>query len=222
MVTTMNHHSQRPFSLTDLLISHFDRGLRILARVPEAGTNRANPADLERETTLTPEERKLSSGLMRVNHAGEVSAQALYYGQMLFTQNPQVIAHLQQAAYEEGDHLRWCAERLTELHSRPSMLDWVWFLSAYLIGVTVGLMDTAKSLGFITATEKQVEAHLLRHLQALPNTDYKSRAIVSQMQYDEIRHGQEALLRGGKELPYFVQQIMAVTAKVMTGTAYWI
>ncbi len=159
---------------------------------------------------------------MRVNHAGEVAAQALYHGQALVAREPAVREFLLGAAREEGDHLIWCAERLAALHSRPSLLNPLWFGGAVAIGALAGLAGDRISLGFIAETERQVEGHLDGHLARLPEEDGASRAIVEQMKADEIRHGAQALERGGDALPAPLPALMRVTAKVMTLSAYWI
>jgi 3-demethoxyubiquinol 3-hydroxylase len=159
---------------------------------------------------------------MRVNHAGEVAAQALYHGQALVAGDPEVRAFLLGAAREEGDHLTWCAQRLAALHSRPSLLNPLWFGGAVAIGALAGLAGDRISLGFICETERQVEGHLDEHLARLPADDSTSRAILEQMKADETRHGAHALERGGSALPWPIPALMRVAAKVMTGSAYWI
>jgi 3-demethoxyubiquinol 3-hydroxylase len=159
---------------------------------------------------------------MRVNHAGEVAAQALYHGQALVAREPEVREFLLGAAREEGDHLIWCAERLAALHSRPSLLNPVWYAGAVAIGAVAGLAGDRISLGFIAETERQVEGHLDAHLARLPADDAASRAILEQMKSDEIRHGEHALARGGAALPGPIAALMRLASKVMTRSAYWI
>jgi ubiquinone biosynthesis monooxygenase Coq7 len=159
---------------------------------------------------------------MRVNHAGEVAAQALYHGQALTARDPAVRDFLLHAAREEGDHLIWCAQRLGELRSRTSLLSPLWYAGSVAIGALAGLAGDRISLGFIAETERQVENHLDGHLAKLPPEDADSRAILEQMKVDEIGHGRAALNRGGGELPRPVTQLMRLTARLMTRSAYWI
>jgi ubiquinone biosynthesis monooxygenase Coq7 len=205
----------------DLLLAEADRALRTL--VAGAQANRPNPAGpaLEPEV-LTEEQRRNCAGLMRVNHSGEVSAQALYQGQALTARNPHVREHLLQAAEEEGDHLAWCNARLQELDSRTSLLNPLWYAGSFTIGALAGALGDRVSLGFVAETERQVEGHLDEHLQRLPAEDQRSRRIIEQMKADEVRHGAAALAAGGQALPMPVQRLMRLTSKVLTRTAYWI
>jgi ubiquinone biosynthesis monooxygenase Coq7 len=157
---------------------------------------------------------------MRVNHVGEVCAQALYQSQKLLAKNPETRALLDEAAQEEMDHMAWCEERLKELDSRPSLLNPIWYLGSFGIGLLAGLAGDRWSLGFVAETEKQVERHLDDHLEKLPASDQRSRAIVAQMRADEIEHGASALASGGKELPAPIKTLMAGISKIMTTTAY--
>ena len=159
---------------------------------------------------------------MRVNHAGEVAAQALYHGQALVARDPAVREFLLDAAREEGDHLAWCAARLAQLGSRASLLDPLWYAGSVAIGALAGLAGDRASLGFIAETERQVEGHLDRHLERLPESDGASRAIIEQMKADEATHRGHALARGGEELPAPARALMRAVAKVMTGSAYWV
>ena len=159
---------------------------------------------------------------MRVNHAGEVAAQALYHGQASVATDPALRQQLLVAADEEQDHLAWCAQRLGELGSRPSRLGPFWYVGSYAIGVTAGLISDRVSLGFVSETERQVEEHLHGHLDRLPAGDQRSRAIVEQMKQDEAEHGQAALDAGGIELPRPVRWMMRGVARVMTTLAYWV
>jgi 3-demethoxyubiquinol 3-hydroxylase len=159
---------------------------------------------------------------MRVNHAGEISAQALYQGQALVADNKVTRDHLLAAAREENDHLAWCADRLRELDSRPSLLNPLWFGGSLAIGAVTGLLGDRISLGFVAETERQVEGHLDDHLARLPNDDVASRAILEQMKEDEVRHGAEAFAAGGSELPPVVRSLMRATSRGMTRTAYWV
>ena len=158
---------------------------------------------------------------MRVNHAGEVAAQALYHGQALVATEAPVREFLLNAAAEEGDHLGWCAQRLAALGSRPSLLNPLWYAGAAAIGALAGLAGDRLSLGFVAETERQVEGHLDRHLEQLPPHDAASRAILEAMKADEIRHGHAALERGGAQLPRPLAALMGLTSKLMTRTAYW-
>ena len=157
---------------------------------------------------------------MRVNHAGEVAAQALYQGHAMVARDPNIEQQMQRAANEEFDHLAWCEQRLTELNSRPSLLSPIWYSGAFAIGAASGILGDKWSLGFIAETEKQVCAHLDSHLEKLPDNDDKSRAIVKQMRDEEEEHGENAIEAGAAELPAPLQRLMQLTAKVMTNTAY--
>jgi ubiquinone biosynthesis monooxygenase Coq7 len=210
----------------DRLIDVADQWLRVSFAGPAgiAGTGRPTPraAPAAATTDLTPAEARVAAGLMRVNHAGEVAAQALYHGQALVAREPAVREFLLNAAREEGDHLVWCAERLGALSARPSVLNPLWFAGSAAIGALAGLAGDRVSLGFIAETERQVEGHIDEHLERLPAGDGASRAILEQMKTDEIRHGTHALERGGTELPPPLARLMRLTAKVMTRSAYWI
>ena len=208
--------SQHPI---DGLIIEFDRALRSIVgatpmrrSVPESSTMN--------ESKLSAEEKKHAAGLMRVNHVGEVCAQALYQSQKLHAKSDDLKNKLEHAAIEEEDHLAWCERRLEELDSRPSLLNPVWYAGSFALGSIAGLAGDKISLGFVAETEKQVEHHLDEHLKELPSNDHRSRAIVAQMRADEIAHGQMAIQEGGVELPSAVQQVMKTMAKVMTVTAY--
>jgi ubiquinone biosynthesis monooxygenase Coq7 len=172
------------------------------------------------ECELTAKEKKHAAGLMRVNHVGEVCAQALYQSQKLHAKSDDLKDKLEHAAMEEEDHLAWCEKRLEELDSRPSLLNPVWYAGSFVLGSIAGLAGDKISLGFVAETEKQVEHHLNGHLKELPSNDHRSRAIVAQMRADEIAHGQMAIQEGGVELPSAIQKIMKTMAKVMTVTAY--
>ncbi|WP_150587994.1 2-polyprenyl-3-methyl-6-methoxy-1,4-benzoquinone monooxygenase [Pandoraea eparura] len=216
---------------SDSLISELDRGLRAIAGVTQA--SRPTPVVDTSDTSLldaapigddalTPRERRHVAGLMRVNHVGEVCAQALYQAQKLATARPELRSALEQAGKEEEDHLAWTAHRLAELGSRPSLLNPLWYAGAFAIGFVAGKCGDKVSLGFVSETERQVEHHLDSHLNDLPPHDLRSRAIVDQMRRDEIAHGQAARDAGGIELPAPVQRVMRAAAKVMTTTAYYI
>ena len=157
---------------------------------------------------------------MRVNHAGEIAAQALYQGHAIVARDPNIEQQMQHAANEEFDHLAWCEQRLTELNSKPSVLSPIWYSGAFAIGAASGILGDKWSLGFIAETEKQVCAHLDSHLERLPDNDGKSRAIVKKMRDEEEEHGENAIQAGAAELPAPLQRLMRLTAKVMTNTAY--
>lgn len=177
------------------------------------------PAD---ETRLSSVDRRQSASLMRVNHVGEVCAQALYTAQALATRDPALRRHFEKAAAEETDHLAWTAERLSQLEARPSLLNPLWYAGAFGLGLVAGRLGDRISLGFVVETEKQVEAHLESHLDRLPAEDHASRAIVVQMKEDEAAHAAQALQAGGIELPAPAKTLMRAAAKVMTTTAHYI
>jgi ubiquinone biosynthesis monooxygenase Coq7 len=205
-------------TLIDGLIREFDRALRTVAAANVAA--RPNPAATCPESVTLPEARRHAAGLMRVNHAGEIAAQALYHGQALTARNPKVRAALLDAARDETDHLAWCEQRVRELGSRTSLLAPVWYAGSFAIGALAGLAGDRNSLGFVAETEKQVIEHLESHLHELPPDDERSRRIVAQMQADEARHGAEARDAGGRDLPGPVRNLMRRTARVMTRAAY--
>ena len=159
---------------------------------------------------------------MRVNHAGEIAAQALYRGQAFFARDAKIAAALQTAAAEEVDHLGWCAQRLTELHSLPSLFNPLWYLGSFAIGSLAALLGDESSLSFVGETETQVESHLSDHLQRLPPDDQRSRAIVESMRQDEARHAREAISLGGKPLANPVRFCMRIAARAMTATSFWL
>ena len=187
-----------------------------------ASAGRATPGAQESAGPTALEAQRISAGLMRVNHSGEICAQALYSGQALFARDAKVREALQAAGAEERDHLAWCRERLKELGSRPSYLDPIWYAGSFALGVTSGLTGDRWSLGFLAETEAQVEQHLEGHLDRLPAEDRRSRAILTQMRDDENRHGQTGRSLGAAELPPPVKLAMRAFSKVMTRTAYWI
>ncbi|MGH8494495.1 MAG: 2-polyprenyl-3-methyl-6-methoxy-1,4-benzoquinone monooxygenase [Moraxellaceae bacterium] len=209
----------RHYSLIDRFINNADRALRTVA--PNAvQAQRTNPAATHFESALSEEERRHAAGLMRVNHTGEVCAQALYQGQALTARLPDVRAEMEQAAKEEEDHLAWCQERVNELGSHTSHLNPLWYAMSFGIGAAAGLAGDKWSLGFVAETEKQVCAHLEGHMSRVPVQDEKTRAIIQQMHHDEAEHMQMALKAGAAELPPPVKQLMAVVAKLMTSAAY--
>jgi 3-demethoxyubiquinol 3-hydroxylase len=204
----------------DKLILQLDKVLRISIGV--AFDARPSPGDQVAEHEMSVLERRHSAGLMRVNHVGEVCAQALYEAQGKFARDPAVRAQFAKSASEEQDHLAWTARRLEELDSRTSLLNPLWYAGSFALGAAAAVLGDRKSLGFVAETERQVEAHLAGHLEKLPPQDAKSRAIVTQMQSDEASHGREAQALGAEELPVLVRRGMAAMAKVMTNTAYYL
>lgn len=203
----------------DRLISHIDQALRV-SIAPAPKTERASPAAGLANVRLDEPQRRGAAGLMRVNHTGEVCAQALYAGQAATAKSPAVRDEMKEAAREEEDHLSWCAERLDELESRPSLLNPLWYAGSFTIGALAGAAGDRWSLGFVEATERQVESHLETHLKRLPKTDERSRAIVAQMKIDEARHAELAKASGAARLPAPVRGAMALTAGVMKAVAY--
>jgi 3-demethoxyubiquinol 3-hydroxylase len=207
----------RNYSPLDRLLIQVEHGLTALCT--QTQSRRPNPAGEMEEPILTEAQRRASSELMRVNHTGEICAQALYEGQMAMARSPTIAQALAQAAAEETDHLAWTAHRLKELHSRPSYLNFFWYAHAYLIGLAAGMIGDSWSLGFIEETERQVTRHLDNHLNRLPAADTKSRQIIAQMREDEQRHGNTAADAGAKPLPAGIKWLMSLQAKVMTVTA---
>ncbi len=212
--------NSRIFSLADRVLGEIDRAIKVLAS--PVHTLRANPAAPGGEPALKEAERQESIRLMRVNHAGEVAAQALYRGQALAARDSAVSDAMRQAAAEEMDHLAWCEQRLEELHGRTSLLNPVWYAGSFAIGAVAGAFGDRSSLGFITETERQVESHLHDHMQRLPQADRRSRLILEQMAADEARHGATALALGGKELPIALRIAMRLVSRVMTRGSYWL
>lgn len=206
----------------DTWINEFDRGLRAVAGVTRAGRPLPVPAAPAQTTQpqLSERERRHVAGLMRVNHVGEVCAQALYQAQKLATPSERLRVAFERAGREEEDHLAWTATRLSELGARPSLLNPLWYTGALAIGFIAGKAGDRISLGFMAETERQVEQHLDGHLERLPAQDARSRAILEQMRADEIVHGQTARDAGGVELPAPVRQAMKLTSKIMTTIAY--
>ena len=208
-----NAAMQAPPTWPDRLIAALDQGLRALGAPATAA--RPSPAATVAEPDLTSDERRQSAALMRVNHAGEIAAQALYTGQALVARSAETRQLLAAAALEERDHLAWCAERLDELGGRPSLLDPFWYAGSFCIGVMAGLADDARSLGFVQETERQVAAHLNDHLQRLPRQDGRSAAILARMAEDEAHHGTTAGLAGGAELPAPIRRCMAFGGEIL-------
>ena len=210
--------STRHYSALDRLIMDAQRGLG--AAIGSAVAVRANPGAPEPDIELDPTARRHAAGLMRVNHTGEVCAQALYVGQAAVARDPATRAQLLEAAQEETDHLAWCADRLRELDSRPSLFNPLWYASSYAIGIAAGLRGDGWNLGFVAETERQVEAHLHEHLERLPPGDGRSRAILQTMQADEARHAEQAEAAGARVLPQPIPRLMAFASGVMKAVAY--
>lgn len=215
--------NERKYSPFDQLMLHIDSGVKTVFGTPE-GTGRtvainepSKPAG-----SLSKDAQTESMRLMRINHTGEVAAQALYQGQALTAKLETVRESMEQAAKEENDHLLWCDQRVRELGGRPSIFNPIFYVGSYLIGATAGLIGDKWSLGFVAETERQVVIHISEHLQRIDDTDYKSRAILEQMRIDEEAHGHHALEAGGVLLPEPVQRAMTAVSKVMTGTTYWV
>lgn len=211
----------RQYSALDQLLIRLHK--RVEAFAPQvASATTPSPVQGVESPTLDEAARRHSAGLMRVNHAGEVAAQALYRGQASVARDPKIKQQLLAAAEEEQAHLQWCQQRLAELGDGPSKLDPLWYAGSYAIGSLAGLAGDKWSLGFIVETEKQVAEHLGSHLEKLPEEDSRSRAIVAEMKQDEERHGREAAQAGAQALPWPVQDLMRAAAKIMTRSAYWI
>lgn len=208
----------RTLTPLDRLLAGCERALEAIAGSPQA--HRPSPAAGIAEADLDDAERQHAAGLMRINHTGEVCAQALYFGQAALARNPDNREHLLHAASEETDHLAWCAQRLQQLDSRPSLLNPLWYAGSYAIGAAAALAGDPVSLGFVVETERQVEAHLAEHLEKLPVQDERSRVVLTRMQADEIRHAQAAKQRGGIELPFPLPQLMHLSSMVMKAVAY--
>lgn len=209
----------RTYSRLDHLIISIDNALR-LSSGETVTAKRANPATPVPDVVMDEAQRRHAAGLMRINHAGEICAQALYAGQAATARNPEVKAGMQQAADEEIDHLSWCRDRLDELHSRPSLLAPLWYAGSFAIGAAAGLAGDGWSLGFLKETENQVEAHLENHIARLPAEDARSRAILDQMKIDEAKHAKMAENAGAFDLPMPVRKLMKLTAGGMKAIAY--
>ena len=215
-----NSPTGRTLSLLDKFLIPADQALR--TAFGTARSSRPYPAENITETVDDPEQRRKVAALMRVNHSGEVAAQALYQGQAFAAGNAPIRQALMEAGREETDHLAWCSKRIDELGGRTSTLNPLWYAGSFAIGTLAGLAGDKTSLGFVAETERQVVEHLDHHLQLLPQQDARTRAIIGQMSADEARHGRSALSAGGAVLPSLVRSLMKLTAKVMTRTAYWV
>jgi len=211
----------RHYSPFDRLVQGLDQALRTTFG-PAPEPSRPNPATAQPEAELSASERELAGRLMRINHAGEISAQALYQGQALTARLPTVRVKMEQAAIEENDHLAWTEDRIRELGTHTTVLAPLWYAGSFAIGALAGLAGDKWSLGFVVETERQVIRHLDSHLVQLPEQDMRDRAVLEQMKTDEARHATTALGAGAAELPAPAKALMALTSKVMTTTAYWI
>lgn len=211
----------RLFNTLDHLIAGLDQALHTVFG-PTPAAERPNPADACQTGELSPDQRRLAARLMRVNHAGEIAAQALYQGQALTARQPRVREKMQQAAREENDHLAWTAGRITQLGGHTSWLNPLWYTHSFAIGALAGMAGDKWSLGFVAETEHQVVRHLDEHLARLAPQDDKSRAILEQMRIDEDRHATTALEAGAAGLPAPIRQLMGLTSKLMTRTAFWV
>ncbi len=210
----------RRLSRLDQLLAQADQALR--SSLARPSSSRPSPAADLPIPILGPEERRHVAGLMRINHVGEVCAQALYYGQACWARDEATRQHLLDAADEEAEHLAWCAERLDELGSRASLLNPLWYAGAWSLGASAGLLGDRRSLGFVVETERQVEAHLSEHLEQLPATDTRSRAILLQMREEESRHAENAEQAGGRRPPWPIPRLMQAAATLMRTLAYLI
>lgn len=210
--------------MIDRLIIEFDRGLRAL--LAESHSARPHPApvkdDDQADTQLEDNEKRHAAALMRVNHCGEICAQALYNGQSLTARNPTTVDALRQASKEETEHLAWCEKRINELGGRKSLLNPLWYGGSFALGAVAGALGDKWNLGFLAETERQVGKHLEAHLTQLPEHDAKSRAILEQMQADEAKHAASAVQHGAAELPAPVKSAMKLVSKVMTSTSYYL
>ncbi len=213
--------NSRHFSPLDQLIATVDNGLRTVFGEPIV-TERPNPASNIEEGELTSEQRKLAGRLMRINHAGEVSAQGLYQGQSITARLPKIRREMERAALEENDHLAWCESRAKELGTHVSLMNPLWYMGSLTIGAIAGLAGDKWSLGFVVETEHQVVKHLDEHMAKITPKDEKSQAILQQMKEDEAHHATVALHAGGSELPLPVKGMMKLTSKIMTKTTYWV
>lgn len=211
--------NDRAYSPLDQLLMQFDQALRTVGGRP-ATTGREHPAAGTPESDLSDSEKRHVAGLMRINHSGEVAAQALYQGQALTARLPEVRAAMEHAAAEENDHLDWCENRLHELDDRTSLLKPFWYAGSFAIGAVAGAIGDKWSLGFVAETERQVVRHLDKHLEELPPQDQRSRRILEQMRTDEGHHATTAVEAGGAELPAPIKALMSLTSKLMTRTAY--
>ena len=210
----------RQFSTADLIIGEIAKAINVLAAPVRSA--REYPGALTEEPALSAAEKNTSAALMRVNHAGEIAAQALYQGQALWARKPEIAAELRAAGAEELDHVAWCERRIRELGGRTSALNPLWYAGSFAIGAVAAAFGDATSLGFITETERQVEAHLHGHLRQLPDADVRTRRIIEAMKEDETAHGAKATDLGGKPLPEFIRLAMKMTSRLMTKGSFWL
>ncbi len=206
-------------SLSSKLFNEFDRFLKIISSETTQSPSKT-PGHDEIECELSPSDKKNIQGLMRINHTGEVCAQALYYGQALFAKNSETYEHLIAAALEEYDHLYWCQERLNQLEANTSVFNAWWYANSFMLGVIAALFGDKVSYGFVIEVEKQVEDHLQEHIEQIPVNDVKTHAILNQMKLDEIRHGENAKQAGGIELPQSIKKVMGLMSKFMKFVVY--
>jgi len=206
--------------MLDRLITEFDKGLRTL--MAEQHSGRPHPDKGQQEAPMAEDEKRHAAALMRINHCGEVCAQALYNGQSLTSRNPEVVAALRQASQEETEHLAWCEKRIGELGGRKSLLNPLWYTGSFAMGALAGALGDKWNLGFLAETENQVARHLQKHLDILPTDDAKSRAILEQMHIDETQHAQTALDNGAAELPKPIKAGMQLLSTIMTKSAYYL
>ena len=218
-MNTPRHDSLRKFSRLDRLLIEAEHALTS-ALIAQPAARTENPAARVPEADLDASQRTHAAGLMRVNHVGEVCAQALYFGQAAVARDPETRTQLLEAAAEETDHLSWCGERLRQLDSRPSLLNPLWYAGSYAIGALAGLRGDGWNLGFVVETERQVEAHLDEHLQSLPAIGARSRAIVQVMKADEARHAEHAQAAGARALPAPIRSAMGMASALMKAVAY--
>jgi 3-demethoxyubiquinol 3-hydroxylase len=216
----MTYNMAMPASdVLDSVLNVADQTLRTLFAPARSARQPQLPPEHD---ALSPADKRHAAGLMRVNHAGEIAAQGLYRGQAALSRSAGTREFLERAADEEADHLAWCESRLRELNSRPSLLNPLWYLGSFGLGAAAALLGDALSLGFMTETEVQVEGHLASHLDQLPAADLRSRRIVELMKSEEAGHGQAARARGATDLPAPIPALMRLTARLMTGTSYWL
>lgn len=209
----------RDYTQIDRLLIRF---CRVLDARTEQRTNRPFPTTSTDPETLTARDRRLAGRYMRVNHVGEICAQALYHSQAITARDSKIHTHMEQAAAEEADHLAWCEQRIAELGARKSLLNPLWWLGSFTIGGLAGMAGDKWNLGFVAETERQVVKHLEEHLGKLPQNDVRSREVVAKMQQDENEHAESAMQAGAAELPLPIKRMMRFASKVMTSTAYWI
>ena len=221
VIKAFNMNPQRDYSFFDKLCLGLDEVIRALTDNAKT-TGAAYPAQGVEEHELNQEQRKHSAALMRINHTGEICAQALYHGQGIVSKSSAVHEKMQQAAIEEGDHLTWCRQRLDELGSHTSYLNPVFYAGSFCIGMVAGMIGDKWSLGFVAETERQVIKHLTGHLHILPMQDERSYKILQRMETDEAKHRDEAIASGARELPDMIKSTMALTSKIMVKTVYWV